>query len=59
MSTPLNCEKIISQLGKNIFSVGWILFPSWISLFYCYCMNIRYKYAFYKKAPQGLPSTYL
>lgn len=24
----VNCEKIISQLGKNIFPVGQIIFPS-------------------------------
>ena len=27
-SALVNCEKIISQLGKNIFPVGQILFPS-------------------------------
>ena len=29
----VNCEKIISQLGKNIFPVGQILFPSYMALF--------------------------
>jgi hypothetical protein len=29
----VNCEKIISQLGKNIFPVGQILFPSYTALF--------------------------
>ncbi len=29
----VNCEKIISQLGKNIFPVGQILFPSYVALF--------------------------
>ena len=29
----VNCEKIISQLGKNIFPVGQILFPSYAALF--------------------------
>ena len=29
----VNCEKIISQLGKNIFPVGQIFFPSYVALF--------------------------
>ena len=29
----VNCEKIISQLGKNIFPVWQILFPSYVALF--------------------------
>ena len=29
----VNCEKIISQLGKNFFPVGQILFPSYVALF--------------------------
>ena len=29
----VNCEKIISQLGKNIFPVGQILFPGYVALF--------------------------
>mgnify|MGYP003182615213 FL=1 len=28
----VNCEKIISQLGKIIFPVGQILFPSYVAL---------------------------
>ena len=36
------CEKIISQLGKNIFPVGQILSPSYAALFDNYCMNIQY-----------------
>ena len=32
-SALVNCEKIISQLGKNIFPVGQILFPSYVALF--------------------------
>ena len=29
----VHCEKIISLLGKNIFPVGQILFPSYTALF--------------------------
>ena len=42
----VNCEKIISQLGKNIFPVGQILFPVMWRFLDNYCMNIQYKYAF-------------
>ena len=28
----VNCEKIISQLGKNIFPVGQILFPCGLTI---------------------------
>ncbi len=43
--TSLNCEKIISQLGKRFFQLGGLLFPVRKGFLGYYCIKIQHKHA--------------